>query len=79
MSALNIIKQRDRVVLVTDGAAWDVNTGILRGFPTKQATLPSLPAVFATRGTPLATPVFAHLLGYRFRLRARPPRRRARV
>jgi hypothetical protein len=25
MSAINIIRQRDRVVLVTDGAVWDVN------------------------------------------------------
>jgi hypothetical protein len=27
MSALNIVKQRDRLVLVTDGAVWDVNKG----------------------------------------------------
>jgi hypothetical protein len=27
MSALNIIIQRDRVVLVTDGAVWDVKAG----------------------------------------------------
>lgn len=67
MSAINVIRQRDRVVLVTDGAVWDVNAGIIRGFPAKQATLPSLPAVFATRGAPLATPVFAFLLDYRFR------------
>jgi hypothetical protein len=66
MSALNVVKQRDRVVLVTDGAVWDVNAGVLQGFPAKQATMPSLPAVFATRGAPLATPVFAHLLGLRF-------------
>jgi hypothetical protein len=67
MSAINVIRQRDRVILVTDGAVWDVNAGIIQGFPAKQATLPSLPAVFATRGAPLATPVFAFLLGYRFR------------
>jgi hypothetical protein len=24
MSALNVVKQRDRVVLITDGAVWDV-------------------------------------------------------
>jgi hypothetical protein len=66
MSALNIIKQRDRVVLATDGAVYDVGTGALQGFPAKQATMPSLPAVFATRGSPLATPTFAHLLGLRF-------------
>jgi hypothetical protein len=30
MSAINVIRQRDRVVLVTDGAAWDVNAGIVR-------------------------------------------------
>jgi hypothetical protein len=66
MSALNVVKQRDRVVLVTDGACWDVNTGLLRGFPTKVATLPALPAVFATRGNPLATPIWGHLLSNRF-------------
>jgi hypothetical protein len=50
VSALNVIKQRDRVVVVTDGAVWDVRTGVIAGFPCKQATLPSHPAVLATRG-----------------------------
>jgi hypothetical protein len=36
MSALNVVLQRDRVVLVTDGAAWDQHTGIVQGFPNKQ-------------------------------------------
>ena len=53
MSALNVVRQKNRVILVTDGAVWDVSTGILDGFPAKQATLPSLPAVLATRGAPL--------------------------
>jgi hypothetical protein len=66
MSALNVIRQRDRVTVITDGAVWDVNTGVLQGFPAKQATLPSMPAVLATRGAPLATPVFAQLLSCRF-------------
>jgi len=66
MSALNIVKQRDRVVLVTDGAVYDMSTGVVQGFPAKQTTMPSLPGVLATRGAPLATPVYAHLLGLRF-------------
>jgi hypothetical protein len=66
MSALNIICQRDRVIMVTDGACWDVNTGIVSGYPCKQATMPVLPAVLATRGSPLATPILAHLLGNKF-------------
>jgi len=66
MSSLNVVKQRDRVVLITDGAVYDMSTGIVQGFPAKQATLPSLPAVLATRGAPLATPIYAHLLGLRF-------------
>jgi len=37
MSAINAIRQRDRVVLVTDGAVWHVNAGIVVGFPTKAA------------------------------------------
>jgi hypothetical protein len=28
MSAINVIRQRDRVVLVTDGAVWDVNGSV---------------------------------------------------
>ena len=66
MSALNVIKQRDRVILSTDGAVYDMNTGVVQGFPAKQITLPSLPAVLATRGAPLATPVYGHLLGCSF-------------
>ena len=66
MSALNVVVQGDRVVLVTDGAVYDMSTGVVQGFPAKQIALPSLPAVLATRGAPLATPVFAHLLGLRF-------------
>jgi hypothetical protein len=66
MSAINVIRQRDRVVLVTDGAVWDVNTGIVVGFPTKAAAIPSWPGVLATRGAPAATPLFAHFLSNRF-------------
>jgi hypothetical protein len=62
MSAINVIRQRDRVVLVTDGAAWDVNAGIVVGFPTKAAAIPSWPGALATRGAPAATPLFAHFL-----------------
>jgi hypothetical protein len=50
MSATNVIKQRDRVVLVTDAAAFDGNTGIIVGFPTKAAAILSWPGVLATRG-----------------------------
>jgi hypothetical protein len=67
MSAINVIRQRDRVVLVTDGAVWDVNAGIVVGFPTKAAAIPSWPGVLATRGNPLCMPLFAHFLGMRFK------------
>jgi hypothetical protein len=66
MSALNVVKQRDRVVLVTDAAAFDMKTGVIQGFPTKQVAIPSWPGVFATRGNPLGTPLFAHFLSCRF-------------
>jgi len=35
MSSLNVVKQRDRVVLITDGAVYDMSTGIVQGFPAK--------------------------------------------
>ena|SRR5215467_2418777 len=62
MSALNVVKQKDRVVLITDGAVYDVNTGVIRGFPTKAVAVPSWPGVVAVQGTPLACPLFAHHL-----------------
>jgi hypothetical protein len=65
MSALNIAVRRDSVILVTDGAVYS-DEGVVAGFPTKAVALPSLPAVLATRGTPWATPLFAHLIGMRF-------------
>jgi hypothetical protein len=66
MSAINVVKQRDRVVLATDGGAYKMDSGVLFGFPAKQATVPSWPGVVATRGAVLCTPVFAHLLSFRF-------------
>ena len=33
MSALNITVQRNGVIVVTDAAAFNVNTGIVVGFP----------------------------------------------
>src|SRR5262245_35068723 len=66
MSALNVVKQKDRIVVVTDGLTYDGNTGVVRGFQSKQATLPSLPCVIATQGAPLATPLFAHFVGCHF-------------
>jgi hypothetical protein len=45
---------------------WDVNAGIVVGFPTKAAAIPSWPGVLATRGAPAATPLFAHFLSFRF-------------
>jgi hypothetical protein len=49
MSAINVVRQRDRVVLVTDGAVWDVNAGIVVGFPTKAAAILTEIALPATR------------------------------
>jgi hypothetical protein len=42
MSAINLIRQRDRVVLVTDGAVWDVNAGIVVGLPNQGGGNPIL-------------------------------------
>jgi len=55
MSALNVIVQRDRVVVVTDAAAYDANSGIVMGFGVKQAAIASWPGALATRGAALAT------------------------
>jgi hypothetical protein len=42
MSAINVIRQRDRVVLFTDGAVWDGNAGIVVGFPNQGGGNPIL-------------------------------------
>jgi len=51
--------RRDGVIVVTDAAAFNVNTGIVVGFPTKAAAIPSWPGALANRGAPAATPLFA--------------------
>lgn len=61
MTAINIIRQRDRVHVVTDAACWD-SEGIVVGFWPKAFSLPHMPAVIATRGAYVA-PV---LLGWEF-------------
>src|SRR5262245_24795525 len=66
MSALNIVKQRDRVVVVTDGAAYDSESGVVGAFPTKTIAVPSWPGAVICRGDPLAAPLFAYFLGFRF-------------
>src|SRR5262245_18497962 len=65
MSALNVVKLRDRVIVVTDAASYSADSGIVMGFGVKQATLPHLPAVIGVRGAPLAVAQYAHFLGFR--------------
>lgn len=54
MTAINIVKQRNRVHLVTDAAYWGPD-GRIGCFGAKMFPLPNLPAVIATRG-PLTAP-----------------------
>lgn len=49
MTAINIVKQRDRVHVITDAAYWRAD-GTVICFGPKMFPLPNLPAVIATRG-----------------------------
>jgi hypothetical protein len=68
MSALNIIKffPSSAVVMVTDAGSFNVDSGELISLGVKQAPVASWPGVVATRGAPLATPLYGHLLGLKF-------------
>jgi hypothetical protein len=66
VTAINICRQADRVVMVTDGASWSAETGAIVSFANKTDVVPHLSAAFAIRGPTLAGPLFSHLLGREF-------------
>jgi hypothetical protein len=50
MSALNTIKFPGAVVVITDAASFNVDTGVLISLGVKQSAIASWPGVVATRG-----------------------------
>lgn len=54
MTAINVVRQRDRVHVVTDGAGY-LGDGTVLSFVTKAFAVPHWPGVVATRGPALAT------------------------
>lgn len=65
MTAINVFRGRRRVVVMTDGAAYD-RDGVVGGFGLKCAALPHLGAALATRGSMTALPFYAAILGSTF-------------
>lgn len=65
MTAINMICQRRRAFILTDGAGYDVN-GVIRGFYSKTVTLPHLRAAVAVRGSIFGPALFATEWGARF-------------
>tara|TARA_R110002020_G_scaffold5179_4_gene21916 strand:- start:2893 stop:3651 length:759 start_codon:yes stop_codon:yes gene_type:complete len=63
MTAINIIRQRYRVSILTDGAGYSPD-GTLRGHLIKCMPIPHLRAAVATRGSGLLTALFASNFGY---------------
>jgi hypothetical protein len=62
MTAINIIRQRYRVSILTDGAGY-TSDGTLQGHLTKCMTIPHLRTAVATRGSGLLTALFAANFG----------------
>lgn len=64
MSAINVVKQRDRIIVATDTASWNMR-GVIMGFWPKCYAVPHMPAVLSFRGPSLAVPTFGWALsGY---------------
>lgn len=61
MSAINIIKHRDSVHMLTDGAAYGLDGNALFEGP-KAFSLPNLPAVIAVRGPASLTPLLVPMI-----------------
>lgn len=66
MTAINLIRQRRRACIMTDGAGYDIN-GVVRAFYQKVATIAHLRAAVAVRGSAVAPMLFAAEFGARFR------------
>lgn len=65
MTAINMIRQRRRAVILTDGAGYDAN-GVVRAFYQKAIAIPHLRAAVAVRGSANAVGVLAAAFGARF-------------
>ncbi|MGD9923919.1 MAG: hypothetical protein AB7V13_21130 [Pseudorhodoplanes sp.] len=65
MSAVNVIVQRDRACIVSDGAKYDA-AGILKAIGPKCVSLPHLPALIASRGACEALPILQYHATWRF-------------
>ncbi len=62
MTAINIIRQKEAVHIITDAAGYD-DRGVLLTIGSKAWALPHLNAVMAVRGPKLLAPLLADLLG----------------
>ncbi len=65
MTAINMIRQRRRACILTDGAGYD-SQGIVHGFYQKAVPIAHLRAAIAVRGPALAPVLFAAEFGLRF-------------
>jgi hypothetical protein len=63
VTALNIIKQKDAVHLVSDGAAYDAKQRLVSIGP-KVWPLPHINAAIGVRGPTIALPLLAHFVGH---------------
>jgi hypothetical protein len=68
MTATNVLclKQRREVRLTTDGAVYDMPSGIVRGIGTKVFPIAHWPGVVTGRGTSIAVVVLGQELSWRF-------------
>lgn len=65
MTAINLIRQRRRVCILTDGAGYDAQ-GVVHAFYQKAVPIAHLRAVVAVRGAAWAPAIFATEFGVRF-------------
>ncbi len=66
MSAINVLRTKDVVHIITDAAAYDED-GVLQAIKPKCYAMPHMPAALATRGPSRATDIIAMCLGALFR------------
>ncbi|MGV1783403.1 MULTISPECIES: hypothetical protein [Agrobacterium] len=58
MSAIAAVIQPDAVHILSDGAFYDPETGIVTGLGCKVRKIPNVPAVYSSRGASIAFPIF---------------------
>jgi hypothetical protein len=66
MTAINVLRLHDRVVLATDGASYDPDDGTVLAFINKAWPVAHWPGVVTCRGDSLAGPLLAFVLGNTF-------------